>query len=67
MQKDTFYYSSFFNAINKIYDSEGARGFFPGVLIALTVNSYHFNIFIRGKASTRGVGFSYSLFQKNIF
>lgn len=42
MQKDTFYYSSFFNAINKIYDAEGARGFFPGVLIALLVYSNNY-------------------------
>jgi hypothetical protein len=37
MQKDFFYYSSFFNAVNKIYALEGARGFFSGIAVALSV------------------------------
>lgn len=37
MQKDFFYYSSFFNAVNKIYSSEGPRGFFSGIAVALSV------------------------------
>jgi len=54
MQRDQFSYKSLFNAVLKIYNTEGARSFYSGLSVGLAVIS---SILVKGVAIYHGSGF----------